>query len=88
MQAARQFALTGSAVAPTEQRGIAGGGMAMIWGWPIALDNAPILPAVHPGTAMCPLGLDMNKGGRKSCSSGTKTPAEGRDLKGGPDGSA
>ena len=60
----------------------------MNWDWLVALGIAPILLAVLPGAAMCPLGLYMNKIGGESCSSGTKTPVEGPDLKGGPDGGA
>ena len=66
--------------------GIAAGGMAMNWGWLVAVGVAPILLAVLPCAAMCGLGLCMNKAGGKSCSSDNKTPAEGSDVKGGPDG--
>ncbi len=68
--------------------GIAVAGMAMNWGWLVAVGIAPILLAALPCAAMCALGLCMNKGGGESCSSGNKTPAEGPDLKGGPDGGA
>ena len=68
--------------------GIVGGGMAVNWGWLVAVGIAPILLAVAPCAAMCAFGLCMNKGGGKSCSSANKTPAEGPDLKGGPDGGA
>ncbi len=68
--------------------GMAGGGMAMNWGWLVAVGMAPILLAVLPCAAMCALGLCMNKGGGKSCSSGNKTHAEGSDFKGGSDGNA
>lgn len=68
--------------------GIAAGGMAMNWGWLVAVGIAPILLAVLPCAAMCALGLCMKMGGGKSCSSGDKTPAEGPDFKGGPDGGA
>ncbi len=68
--------------------GIAVAGMAMNWGWLVAVGIAPILLAVLPCAAMCALGLCMNKGGDKSCSSGNKTPAEGSDFKRGSDGGA
>ncbi len=69
--------------------GVAGAGMAMNWGWLVAVGMAPILLALLPCAAMCALGLCMKKkDGGKSCSSGDKTPAEGSDFKGGPDGSA
>ncbi len=68
--------------------GIAGGGMVMNWGWLVAVGIAPILLAVAPCAAMCALGLSMHKGGGKSRSSANKTPAEGSDLKRGPDGDA
>ncbi len=68
--------------------GIAGGGMAMNWGWLVAVGIAPILLVVLPCAAMCALGLCMNKADGKSCSSGNKTPAEGSDCKGGSDGGA
>ncbi len=66
--------------------GIAVAGMAMNWGWLVAVGIAPILLVVLPCAAMCALGLCMNKAGGKSCSSGNKTPAEGSDFKGGSDG--
>ncbi len=68
--------------------GIAGAGMAMNWGWLVAVGMAPILLALLPCAAMCALGMCMKKGGGKSCSSGNKTPTEGSDFKGGPDGAA
>ena len=66
--------------------GIAVAGMAMNWGWLVAVGMAPILLAVLPCAAMCALGLCMKKGGGKSYSSGNKTPAEGSGIKGGSDG--
>ena len=66
--------------------GIAVAGVAMNWGWLVAVGMAPILLAVLPCAAMCALGLCMKKGGGKSRSSGNKTPAEGSDFKGGSDG--
>ena len=68
--------------------GIAAAGMAMNWGWLVAVGIAPILLFVLPCAAMCALGLCMNKAGGESCSSGNKTPAEGSDFKGGSDGGA
>ena len=68
--------------------GIGGAGMTMNWGWLVAVGAAPILLALLPCAAMCALGLCMKKGGGKSCSAGDKTPAEGSDFKGGPDGGA
>ena len=68
--------------------GIGGAGMAMNWGWLVAVGAAPILPALLPCAAMCALGMCLKKGGGKSCSSGNKTPAVGSDFKGGPDGGA
>lgn len=65
--------------------GIGVAGMAMNWGWLVAVGAAPILLAVLPCAAMCALGLCMNKNGGKSCSSGNKTPAERPDFKGGPE---
>lgn len=68
--------------------GIAGGGMAMNWGWLVAVGAAPILLAVLPCAAMCALGLCMNRSGGKSCSSGDKSSSEKANFKGGPDRSA
>ncbi len=67
---------------------ITAGGMAMNWGWLVAVGIAPILIAVLPCAAMCALGLCMKKGGGKSCSSGGKSPADGSDFKRGPEGGA
>ncbi len=61
-------------------------GLALNWSWLVAAGLAPILLALAPCAAMCALGLCMNKAGGKSCSSGNKTPAEGSDFKGGPEG--
>ena len=65
--------------------GIAAGGMAMNWGWLVAVGIAPILLVIIPCAAMCALGLCMNKGGSKSCSSGNDTTAKGADFKEGSD---
>jgi len=68
--------------------GIAGGGMAMNWGWLVAVGAAPILLAILPCAAMCGLGLCMNRGAGKSCSSSDKSSSEETNFKGGPDGGA
>jgi len=45
-------------------------GLALNWGWLTAAGIAPILVSLLPCAAMCALGLCMNKGGGKSCSTG------------------
>ena len=66
--------------------GMAAAGMAMNWGWLVAVGIAPILLAVLPCAAMCALGLCMRMGGGKSCSSGDKISAERSDIEEGPNG--
>ena len=68
--------------------GIAAGGMAMNWGWLVAVGVAPILLALLPCAAMCALGLCMNRAGGKPCSSKKNSTVEGTGFKGGPDGGA
>ena len=58
----------------------AGIGLYLGWGWLAAVGIAPILLALAPCAAMCALGLCMNKGGGKSCSTDSK-PADGKDAK-------
>ena len=58
----------------------AGIGLYLGWGWLAAVGLAPLLLAVAPCAAMCALGLCMNKGGGKSCSSDTK-PGDGKEAK-------
>lgn len=58
----------------------AGLGLYLGWGWLAAVGIAPVLLAVAPCAAMCALGLCMNKGGGKSCSTDSK-PADGKDAK-------
>lgn len=50
------------------------------WGWLAAVGLAPLLLALAPCAAMCALGLCMNRGGGKSCSTDSK-PADGKDPK-------
>ena len=45
-------------------------GLALNWSWLVAAGIAPILISVLPCVAMCALGLCMNKGGGKGCSTG------------------
>lgn len=66
--------------------GAVAAGAAMNWSWLVAAGVAPILLAVVPCVAMCALGMCMNKAGDKSCSTGTKSPGDKTDTKGGPDG--
>lgn len=51
---------------------VLGAGMALNWGWLVAIGVAPVLLAVVPCAAMCALGLCM-KGGSKSCSPGDQS---------------
>jgi hypothetical protein len=53
----------------------AGAGLYLGWGWLAAVGIAPVLLALVPCAAMCALGLCMNKGGGKSCSTDSK-PSE------------
>lgn len=65
-----------------------GAGAALNWGWLVAIGAAPLLLILAPCAAMCALGLCMNKGGGKSCSSGTEGQGDKPDIKGGPEGGA
>jgi hypothetical protein len=56
---------------------VLGAGVALNWGWLVAIGVAPILLALAPCAAMCALGLCAMKGGGKSCSSGDQR-AKGR----------
>lgn len=58
----------------------AGAGLYLGWGWLAAVGIAPILLALAPCAAMCALGLCMNRGGGKSCSTDSK-PTDGKDAK-------
>ena len=59
----------------------AGGiGLYLGWGWLAAVGLAPLLLALAPCAAMCALGLCMNKGGGKSCSTDPK-PGGGKEAK-------
>jgi len=49
-------------------------GLALNWSWLTAAGIAPILISVLPCLAMCALGLCMNMGTGKSCSTAAKTP--------------
>jgi hypothetical protein len=49
-------------------------GLAFNWSWLVAAGIAPILIGVLPCVAMCALGLCMNRGSGKSCSTAAKTP--------------
>lgn len=49
-------------------------GLALNWSWLAAAGLAPILISVLPCLAMCALGLCMNRGSGKSCSTAAKTP--------------
>lgn len=49
-----------------------GTGLFLSWGWLAAVGVAPLLLALAPCAAMCALGLCMNKGGGKSCSTDSK----------------
>lgn len=59
---------------------LAGVGLYFSWGWLSAMGLAPLLLALAPCAAMCALGLCMNKGGGKSCTTDSK-PAGGKDSK-------
>ena len=61
-------------------------GAALGWDWLVAVGVAPVLLAALPCAAMCALGLCMNKAGDKSCSTGTESPGEKSDTKGGQGG--
>jgi len=50
------------------------------WGWLAAVGLAPLLLALAPCAAMCALGLCMNRGGGRSCSTDSK-PVDGKDAK-------
>lgn len=58
----------------------AGIGLYLGWGWLTAAGIAPILLALAPCAAMCALGLCMNRGGGKSCSTNAK-PLDGKEGK-------
>lgn len=47
---------------------IIGIGVALNWGWLVAIGVAPVLLALAPCAAMCALGVCMSKMGGKSCS--------------------
>ena len=64
---------------------IAIGGVALNWGWLVAVGFAPILLAILPCAVMCGLGLCMNMAGGKSCSSKNENSSDEPDLKRGPD---
>jgi hypothetical protein len=49
-------------------------GLALNWSWLAAAGITPILISVLPCLAMCALGLCMNRGSGKSCSTAAKTP--------------
>ena len=55
-------------------------GLYFSWGWLAAVGVAPLLLALAPCAAMCALGLCMNRGGGKSCSTDSK-PVDGKDGK-------
>jgi hypothetical protein len=55
-------------------------GLYSSWGWLAAAGIAPVLLALAPCAAMCALGLCMNRGGGKSCSTESK-PDGGKDVK-------
>lgn len=55
-------------------------GIYFSWGWLAAVGLAPLLLAVAPCAAMCALGLCMNRGGGKSCSTDSKQ-ADGKEGK-------
>lgn len=55
-------------------------GLYLGWGWLAAVGIAPVLLALAPCAAMCALGLCMNKGRGKSCSTDS-TPDDGKDAK-------
>lgn len=48
-------------------------GLALNWSWLAAAGIAPILISVLPCLAMCAVGLCMNRGSGKSCSTAAKT---------------
>lgn len=50
----------------------AGAGLFLGLGWLAAVGIAPLLVALAPCAAMCALGLCMNRGGGKSCSTDSK----------------
>ena len=55
-------------------------GLYFSWGWLAAVGVAPLLLALAPCAAMCALGLCMNRGGGKSCSTDSK-PVDAKDGK-------
>ena len=57
-----------------------GMGLYFSWGWLAAVGLAPLLLALAPCAAMCALGLCMNRGGGKSCSTDSKQ-ADGKEAK-------
>ena len=56
-------------------------GLALNWGWLVAVGVAPLLLALAPCAAMCALGLCMSKMGGKSCSSGSNPQDQGTKAK-------
>ncbi|MEX2241213.1 MAG: hypothetical protein WD775_11040 [Burkholderiales bacterium] len=58
----------------------AGIGLYLGWGWLAAVGIAPVLLALAPCAAMCALGLCMNRGGSKSCTTDSKS-VDGKDGK-------
>jgi hypothetical protein len=65
--------------------GVAAAGVAMNWGWLVAMGAAPILLAVLPCAVMCGLGLCMNMGKGKSCATDAEAPPEERNFRDGPE---
>ncbi len=65
---------------------IAGAGVALNWSWLVAAGIAPLLLTALPCVAMCALGLCMNKGGGKSCSSGDQVAGKNPNSRGGTEG--
>ncbi len=53
-----------------------GVGLVLNWNWLVAVGIAPLLLALAPCTAVCALGLCMNKMGGKSCSTGSSAGAQ------------
>lgn len=54
---------------------IVGAGLALNWGWLVAVGIAPILLSLAPCALMCALGLCMSRMGGKSCSDGKEARA-------------
>ncbi len=49
---------------------VIGGGLALNWGWVVALGIAPIVLMALPCAAMCAIGMCKGGKGKQSCSSG------------------